>query len=147
MFNAKRHIASLSINGSGARAVSSRLMQFRLPFMLALILFAAVITGCASTPHQEDRSAPRKLLWPPPPASAKIQYMSMITQSQDVGARDGFFARLADVLLGEKIEPIVKPYGLTADGTGRLIVADTGLKRVHIFDIKGKDYYFIDEAG
>lgn len=67
-------------------------------------------------------------------------------QPQDIGARDGFFARLADILLGAKVEAIVKPYGLALDGAGRLIVADTGGKQVHIFDIKGKDYSVIDEA-
>lgn len=147
MINAQRHIAPLSFLGCAAKASLSGLTQVRLPLIFAVMLFAVVITGCAPTSFKEDRTAPKGLLWPPPPASAKIQYTGMIMQSQDVGARDGFFARLADVLLGTKIEAIIKPYGLAVDGTGRLIVADTGLKRLHIFDVKGEDYDYIDEAG
>jgi len=73
--------------------------------------------------------------------------MGMIMRPQDIGAGSGFFSRLSDILLGGKTEEIIKPYGLTVDSAGRLIVVDTGLKRVHIYDIRDEDYSFIDEAG
>lgn len=143
MINAQRHIASAAFPGCSAKVNPPGL----LPAIFAVMLIAVIITGCASTPSMEDRASPGTLLWPPPPALARIQYVGMIMRAEDVGARDGFFAKLADILLGSKVEAIVKPYGIAVDGKGRLIVADTGLKRLHIFDIKGKDYDFIEEAG
>lgn len=147
MINANRYRGHVLFKGKGRAAKISLagFMQARLMLVCGLMLFGVAITGCASTSNEANVS-PRNLLWPPPPAVAKIQYMNMIMQSQDIGARDGFFAKLADFVLGSTVEAIVKPYGLVVDGQGRLIVVDSGLKRLHIFDIKDKDYEYIDHA-
>jgi DNA-binding beta-propeller fold protein YncE len=40
---------------------------------------------------------------------------------------------------------MIKPYGVTVDSEGRLIVVDTPFKRVHIFDIRNQKYQFIND--
>jgi DNA-binding beta-propeller fold protein YncE len=42
---------------------------------------------------------------------------------------------------------MIKPYGVTVDSAGRLIVVDTAFKRVHIFDIRNQKYQFINDVG
>lgn len=118
-----------------------------MPLLCVFIFLAAAITGCAPSSVKEDRTQPKGLLWPPPPATPKIQYMGTIMRPQDIGAGSGFFSRLSDILLGGKVEDIIKPYGLAVDNGGRLLVVDTGMKRVHIYDIKDEDYSFIEKAG
>lgn len=112
------------------------------------IFFIAALPGCATAPLMgQDELSTKQLAWPPAPAPARIRYRGAIEKPQDIGARTGFFAKVADFLLGAQVDNILKPYGLTVDGSGRLIVADNGLKRVHIFDIKGKEYLSINQAG
>ncbi|MBI5562215.1 MAG: 6-bladed beta-propeller [Deltaproteobacteria bacterium] len=119
----------------------------RLAFTLVFALLAAALSGCATAQFHEDRTQPKGLIWPRPPAPARIQYLGMIERPQDIGANSGFFSRLANFVFGAKVNDILKPYGVTGDSADRLIVADTGLKRVHVFDIKEKDYTYIESYG
>ncbi len=123
-----------------------RLMQ------IAVLLPALVIlAGCSTSTIDENRLAPRdtgSLIWPNPPEAARISYLSTVRKAKDVGADTGFLAKLAYYVLGKKKDDgIYKPYGVTADSAGRIIVADTALKRVHVFDPRKKKYFYIDEAG
>lgn len=55
--------------------------------------------------------------------------------------------RFFDYLLGKKTSDfMVSPYGIDVDKEGRLFVVDTFLKKVHVFDVPGNDYYRFPEA-
>lgn len=112
----------------------------------ALLLSA----GCSSAPVKttaELLSPQTPLIWPSPPEPAKISYVSVIKKPEDIGANKGFFKRIAEFVLGPATDDIIKPYGITVDGTGRLIVTDTSFKRVHLYDIKKKEYSYIEKPG
>lgn len=113
-----------------------------------LLCTAVFLAGCSSNKAKEDIHSPQTpLIWPSPPEPARISYYKSIETPADIGATKGFFQRIAELLLGPKTDDIIKPYGVTVDSTGRIIVADTALKRVHIFDEAKKKYSYIEEAG
>jgi len=115
--------------------------------LLLLLCTAVFLAGCSqSTVKEEVHSPQTPLIWPSPPEPARISYYKSIATPADIGANKGFFQRIAELLLGPKTDDIIKPYGVTVDSKGRIIVADTALKRVHIFDAAKKKYSYIDEA-
>ncbi len=121
----------------------------RLSGAALLLVCAAFLAGCSSGGVNKDdiHSPQTPLIWPSPPEPARISYYKSIEKPADIGANKGFFKRLADLVLGPSSDDIIKPYGVTVDSTGRIIVVDTAFKRVHIYDARNKDYEHIDEAG
>lgn len=115
--------------------------------VILLLCIAALLAGCSSPEVKEDIHSPQTpLIWPSPPEPARISYYKSIERPADIGANKGFFKRLAELLLGPKNDDIIKPYGVTVDSKGRMIVADTALKRIHIYDAAKKTYTYIEEA-
>lgn len=113
-------------------------------FVVAVALFA----GCSpQTTVEEEILAQKPLIWPDPPAPARISYVRSISTPTDIGASKGFFKKVVELVLGSDVNDMIKPYGVAVDSTGRVIVADTAFKRVHIYDIKAKKYSYIDRAG
>ncbi|MBE9528896.1 MAG: 6-bladed beta-propeller [Proteobacteria bacterium] len=119
--------------------------------VLLLIVFGVTLTSCSTSggggADAEDLSSQKALIWPSPPAPPRISYSKTIATPKDIGAGTGFFRRLADVLFGSAANNMIKPYGLTVDSDGRVLVADTALKRLHIYDVKQKKYSHIESAG
>lgn len=131
--------------GTGKNRVLARLATAAAAASVALMLF-----GCSSAPVKaapELLSPQTPLIWPSPPEPAKISYVAAIKKPEDIGANKGFFKRIAEFVLGASSDDIIKPYGVTVDGAGRLIVTDTSFKRVHLYDLKKKEYSFIDKPG
>jgi DNA-binding beta-propeller fold protein YncE len=63
-----------------------------------------------------------------------------------MNADRGFFKKVARFMFGERVESIVKPYGIAVDSKERMIVVDSAAASVHIFDpLKGK-YRLIDQG-
>jgi len=115
---------------------------------LTLLVILGAISGCASRPVAEDELAPQTpLIWPGPPAPARIVYIRSISSPDDIGAKKGIFGRLVEFVLGKGFNNIIKPYGVATDSAGRMMVADTAFKRIHIFDLKEGKYSYIDSAG
>jgi hypothetical protein len=84
------------------------------------------------------------VLFPPPPATTRIQFLTQISSSDDLEGRRGGFHRY---LFGEE-QPvtIIKPYGITVKGT-RIYISDTGLAGLVIFDLaRGMMEYFIPDG-
>lgn len=114
---------------------------------VALALF--VVAGCSSQgvkPDAEDGSASKTIVWPLAPEKARVAFFKIIATPDDIGANKGFFSRILDFVLGSSNQEIIKPYGVTTDPAGRMLVADNGYKRVHIFDLKKNSYDMIESA-
>lgn len=112
-------------------------------FLTSCLLFLA---SCSTTTpeHNQETFSPA-IVWPLPPEQARIGYEGKLERPDDAGTKKGFFRRIFEFLAGETAERIVKPYGITVDSAGRIIVADTAFKRLHIFDKKEGHYTWIDE--
>lgn len=117
-------------------------------FLLALSVFALALAGCGGGPEARPHvKTPQKpLIWPAPPEPPRITYNQIIRTPGDIGAKKGLFTRLVEFVVGGTYEEVVKPYGMAVDSRGRLLAADTALKRVHVFDQQKRKYWFIDEA-
>ena len=115
---------------------------------LALTVLVA-LAGCSGSDvrREEAASSTEPIYWPKPPEPARIAYVRLIERPRDVGVKKGIFTRLVELVVGARVDAIVKPYGMTVDSAGRLIVADTALKRIHIFDVEKNRYSFIEDAG
>ncbi|MFQ5735609.1 MAG: 6-bladed beta-propeller [Thermodesulfobacteriota bacterium] len=129
----------------GRQGFADRLAFFAMT--LLLVFAAALFAGCSSGDVKQDIHSPQTpLIWPSPPEPARISYSMSIGKPTDIGAHKGFFRKLADLVLGPSSDDMIKPYGITVDSRGRVIVADTAFKRVHIYDIRDKKYDYIEEA-
>ena len=63
----------------------------------------------------------------------------------EVRPNRGFWNKLVDVVAGAPdYRFLVRPYGITSDSHGRLIVTDPGASGVHIFDFLQRKYKFIE---
>lgn len=115
---------------------------------LPVFIFLAITVGCAPSALKDETQTPqRQLIWPAPPEPARVSFFRTIERPEDIGANKGLFRRIADFLIGPRSDDIVKPYGVTVDSAGRIIVVDTALKRVHVFDMKKSKYFYIEQAG
>ena len=130
---------------------AKRIMTSRaFPIFGAMLLLLVLLSACATTENEvrETATTPQKpLIWPSPPEPARVSWFKAISRPEDIGANKGFFRKIAEFLLGPRADQMVKPYGITVDSTGRIIVADTALKRLHIYDAKKNKYSFIEETG
>ncbi len=117
-----------------------------MPVLLAFAVLLFVLNGCTPPPISDEALLSQgSLIWPGPPAPARISYIRTISRGKDVGARKGLLKKMLDALLGEKVDSMIKPYGVTVDSEGRLIVVDTPFRRIHIFDIRNQKYKFIND--
>ena len=92
----------------------------------------------------------RELVWPNPPAVARVKYVNMLTGEKiDWGAinpktgkkKRSWMDRLAgsdpDALAGSGVKvpyQLIRPYGIAVDAEGRIYTADQGVDAIFIFD-------------
>lgn len=86
-----------------------------------------------------------KLVWPPPPDIARIQYVTSVTGEEDINPstkkrKTSWMDRMAGVSLpAEQGKPALrKPYGIAVDSKGAIYVADPGQALIFVFDLAGK---------
>lgn len=94
-----------------------------------------------------------KIVWPNPPAIARIRYLNYFCSQKPPQAAEAkkskWMDRLAGVAVGETISTekrlfqLVTPYGLAVDSKNRLYVADSKVHAVFIFDTETKDLQLI----
>lgn len=82
------------------------------------------------------------LAWPPPPADPDIVFIRQIAAPKDIGAKAPFFTRLANHLTGVAADSqsLVRPFGLSLDDAGNLLVTDTAAKSVCCVDLAHKKW-------
>lgn len=80
--------------------------------------------------------------WPPPPADPCIVYVRDLASPKDIGARSGFFTRLANTItgVGSDEKKLNRPFGLSVDEAGNLLVTDTGASAVCFLDLARKKW-------
>ena len=110
-----------------------------------VLIFICIFFGCASSgvsiQDTEFRIQEPEILWPPPPQTARIGYVSSISGPSDIGMKRSWLRRTVDALLGkgETAANLLRPYGVFADSE-RIYITDTGNSLLHVFDISEKTY-------
>ena len=111
-------------------------------FVLCVCLMLA---GCAGTGMKELSGAHAagsvyENVWPYPPEKARIAFIRTLEQPSDLGRGKGLLKGFLELILGPRQERVIKPFGIAVDSAGRVIVADTAFRKLHIFDIRKKKY-------
>ncbi len=111
--------------------------------MLAAILAAALITGCASGPDAARK--PERAFYPPPPQAPRIQHLATLSSERDLAPPASGFARfiLGDDKTTRRLE---QPYGV-AMFDGKLYVADTRAPGLAVFDLTQKRFTRVTGSG
>ncbi|MGB7846294.1 MAG: 6-bladed beta-propeller, partial [Candidatus Acidiferrum sp.] len=74
----------------------------------------------------------------------KLSFERSFASEREVKPKRGFWTKVVDVVVGEpEFHKMVRPYSITTDSHGRIIVTDPGAHGVHIFDFGKQKYKFI----
>jgi DNA-binding beta-propeller fold protein YncE len=116
---------------------------------LFIVFVVLLLTACARPVMLPSSWQDQALnaVWPAVPQPPRIRLLRVEGSgppAQKSGGRQFF-----DWLLGENRNelPVVSPYGITADGRGRVWLADPGSSAVHLFDLASGERKYIIRAG
>ena len=112
---------------------------------IAIGILLVALGGCATAPKKPE---PVRLVWPPPPLPARIEFVRSIVSDEDLGRDTTFSQNLFAFLAGDKPAPnrIVEPMGLAISDNGqRLYVSDFARLQVFVFDFEQKKLSKIGE--
>lgn len=112
---------------------------------IPVCLLLALVLGCSGSraiPKELSATGPI-LVWPLPPEDPRIQYVGSVASPEDLGISKGFFRKVIEFFFGKTEERMQQPYGVTADGDGRIYVADSARRVVHVFDMSDQKYWSI----
>lgn len=74
----------------------------------------------------------------------RLSYERSFSSEHEVKPKRGFWTKVVDVVAGEPTyHQMVRPYGVTTDSRGRIIVTDPGAHGIHIFDFEKEKYKFL----
>jgi len=113
------------------------------PVRCLALMTALLLASCTSdlTRSGQDNGP---VIYPPPPDTTRIQYLTSISSSQEIAGQQSAFNRF---LFGE-VTPltVTKPYGITVRNS-RIYVCDTGIGGLIIIDLEqNKMDLFIPEG-
>ena len=101
--------------------------------LAVIVLVGSVAEALAGAQPQTRPSGPS---WPPPPATARIRFIRSLTPSA-VRRPPSMLGRVWRALTGEHREDVMtQPYGIAVAPDGRVYVADTFARAVHIYDLQ-----------
>lgn len=108
---------------------------------------APVVAGADAASRAQPAAQPVKaeeLVWPAPPEPPRIRYLGSIHNPDDLGRKKDFWRKVWDFVRGEdEDEDVARPMAVAVDSMDRVIIADSGRGRVHIFDRKTAEYSYI----
>ncbi len=115
--------------------------------LLAFWVVITLLAGCAAGPSGQRT----KLYWPPPPDTARLVYEATLRDSNSVALPDTesrlqALATNAATITGNRTQWLVKPYDI-AVSQGLVVVSDTLLSAVHVFDLPRKKLFAIGWRG
>jgi DNA-binding beta-propeller fold protein YncE len=74
----------------------------------------------------------------------KLSFERAFSNEHEVKPKRGFITKVVDVVIGAPdYKTMVRPYSITTDSKGRIIVTDPGAHGVHIFDFDKQKYKFL----
>jgi DNA-binding beta-propeller fold protein YncE len=74
----------------------------------------------------------------------RLSFERSFASEREVKPKKGFWTKVVDVVAGApEYHSMVRPYSITTDSKGRIIVTDPGAHGVHIFDFGKEKYKFL----
>ncbi len=104
----------------------------------------SVFVSCKIFMPQNNNMPVEKVIFPSPPDTARIQFLTSISSSEDISGKQ---SKLRKFIFGEeKPKVIVKPSGLYMN-SGKIYICDIGLKGLEIIDLEKKNFTYFKPAG
>jgi len=120
------------------------LLELGKSFSRSRVELCAVMAGSMSMLAAFNATAETNSLpaWPPAPAEPYVVYVRNISSPKDIGVRPSFFARMANTITGSDAnqQRLQRPFGLSLDAAGNLVIADTGANAVYYLDLAQKKW-------
>ncbi len=102
-------------------------------FWIFTLIGLFVFVGCNTNKIAKTNDTAKQLvIYPAPPEPARIQFLTKITSSADLGKKQSFLSKL--ILGQEKSKAMVKPYGISIH-KGKLYVCDQYGGGLEIIDL------------
>ena len=100
-----------------------------------MVVAAMGLAGCKTGDHSAKPKA--DVFYPPAPEAPRIQYLTSISDEQDLGIQSSSFAEYVTGVKAPAAQKILKPYGAVL-ASGKIFVCDTGNRCVDIVDFEQK---------
>lgn len=111
--------------------------------ILICFVVLTVLSGCGGRAGGPGPD----LVWPPAPEPPRIQFLKTISSSDDVEEK-GWFDHFKSFLFGgASSAQLVKPYAVFAAPSGQIYVADSGWRKILVFDENKKRFSMIGVDG
>ena len=131
---------STGSNGSTPRSAGCRIIHVVLTMGLPCLLSALILAGCASHWEIHTDSSDTQFLWPTLPEKPRIKYVMSVKGFDEVGMS------LKSILLGKASRGLARPVAAATGSDGRLAIADTESKCVHLYIPAEKNYIAITQT-
>jgi DNA-binding beta-propeller fold protein YncE len=106
--------------------------------ILLAVLLVALLTGCAGRSFDYE-----PVFWPPLPDDPRIQFLTSINGSEDIGKQESKFSLLVTGKTEQQRDvSIFKPYGVTVH-KGKIYVSDLA-GRIAVIDLDREQFEFLD---
>ena len=105
----------------------------------------AVLAACTGAPSAGPIADEPEgdVVWPPPPAPARIRWEGTFALPRDLGVRPTFLTRAQRLLFGGPDDRLVRPQGIAVVDR-RIYLTDPGTARVLIYDLEKKRFTALD---
>jgi DNA-binding beta-propeller fold protein YncE len=115
---------------------------------LTLIIFALFAGACAPLAVTDDPLSEPQVdhAWPSPPQVPRVRMLRSIAKPEDIGITPGALSRVVEFFTGREREGMVRPYDVAADDD-LIVVADPGLRAIHLFLLNESKYEVVSTAG
>lgn len=106
-----------------------------------MVVVASLLASGAS------QATPPLRVWPPPPDVARVRFVRTVDPAS-ARSRPSLLSRFARVLFGGgEVPQMVQPYGIAVGPDGRVYVADTAARALHVYDLDKSGYSTIPVDG
>jgi len=107
------------------------------------VLFLAVTPGTYGRGHEPRKASasavPRQVV--ALEGGRRLDFLRTFSSESDLKVHDSFWRRVLDVIAGPpELHRLVRPYSITMDSHGRILITDPGDLAVHVFDFANKKY-------
>jgi len=121
-----------------------RTVKLRRKLITAYIVAALVASPAFATKDKKKQPSTMQVPDVLMDGGRKLSFERMFSSEHEVKPKRGFWTRVVDVVIGApQFHEMIRPYSITTDSKGRIIVTDPGLHGVHIFDFGKEKYKFL----
>ncbi len=120
--------------------------NFKIILGVTVVLLSLV--ACGGTRQGAINSDKQDLIWPLPPEPPRIRYEKSVHSELDVGRERSLSRRIYEMIFGRApLRALKKPTAVHTDNSGRVLVADTGWRKVLVFDFDNKSLDVLGKSG